>query len=132
MKRLSLFYIFVAVFVLSVFVVTAHAQEEADTVKELSVYGEVQDVSQASNSISVQYYDYDSDEEKMIELVSDSNTKIENAASLAEITKGSWVDVIYAAAGGKNIAKSILVEKEEEPVMDTETVENDMVPVDEE
>ena len=91
------------------------AAKEADQPEELSIYGEVQAVNQASNSLSVQYYDYDSDEEKTIEIALDKDTAIENAAKLDEIKQGDWVDVTYSVSGGKNIAKSIIVEKEEAP-----------------
>lgn len=87
--------------------------EESSAAKEMSIYGEVQAVNAAANSISVQYYDYDSDEEKTIEIVSGKDTKIENAAALDKINKGDWVDVTYVLSEGKNTAKSIIVEKEE-------------------
>ena len=87
--------------------------EDNSAVKELSIYGEVQAVNTVANSLTVQYYDYDSDEEKTVEITADKDTKIENAAALANISKSDWVDITYAAAGGKNLAKSIMVEKEE-------------------
>jgi len=87
--------------------------EEGAAARELSVYGEVQAVNADTNSMNVQYYDYDSDEEKTVDMLANKDTKIENAASLANIAKGDWVDVTYAAADGKNVARSIIVEKEE-------------------
>jgi Cu/Ag efflux protein CusF len=83
--------------------------------EELSVYGEVQAVNAGTNSLTVQYYDYDSDEEKTMEVIADKDSKVENAANLGAIKQGDWVDVTYSAVGGKNIAKSIIVEKEEAP-----------------
>lgn len=91
----------------------APATGENVSVKELSIYGEVQSVNASANSLTVQYYDYDSDEEKTIEITADANTKIENAAALGNINKSDWVDVTYTVADGKNLAKSIMVEKEE-------------------
>lgn len=82
--------------------------------QEISIYGEVKAVNPAASSMTVQYYDYDSDEEKSIEITSDSTTKMENAATIADIKQGNWADVIYTVANGKNTAKSIIVEKEEE------------------
>ena len=82
--------------------------------QEISIYGEVKAVNPATGSVTVQYYDYDSDEEKSIEIVTDANTKMENAATINDVKQGNWADVIYAAASGKNMAKSIIVEKEEE------------------
>ncbi len=86
-----------------------------DAAKELSLYGEVQAVNTAAHSLSVQYYDYDTDEERLADIGADKDTKIENAATLADIKKGDWVDVTYAAKDNKNIAKVIAVEKEEAP-----------------
>ena len=82
--------------------------------QEISIYGEVKAVNPAVSSVTVQYYDYDSDEEKSIEITADSNTKMENAAAITDVKQGNWADVIYTTAGDKNIAKSIIVEKEEE------------------
>ena len=95
--------------------VTAEAPA-ATTVQpqEISIYGEVTAVNPTTSSMTVQYYDYDSDEEKSIEITSDSNTKMENATAITDIKQGNWADVIYTVANGKNIAKSIIVEKEEE------------------
>lgn len=85
--------------------------------EELSIYGEVQSVDAAgAGSMTVQYYDYDADDEKAITIVLDTNTKLENAKSIADIKKGDWADVAYSSEGGKNIAKSVIVEKEEESV----------------
>jgi len=86
---------------------------EAPAVKEISIYGEVQGVNAPANSMTVQYYDYDSDEEKTIEITTNKDTKIENASGMDRINKGDWVDVTYAVSEGKNLAKSVIVEKEE-------------------
>lgn len=91
----------------------AAPKEEIPQPKDLSIYGEVQAVNAAANSFSVQYYNYDTDEEKMIEVLVDKDTKMENAASLNEIKKGDWADVTYVVDAGKNIVKSMIVEKEE-------------------
>ena len=89
----------------------APAQTEA-----LSIYGEVNAVDAASNSIKVLYYDYDSDEEKTIDLVLDKDTKLENAKSVSDIKQLDWVDATYVVKDSKNVATSMIVEKEEEPV----------------
>jgi len=39
---------------------------------------------------------------------------MENAAAISDIKQGNWADVIYSVTDGKNAAKSIIVEKEEE------------------
>ncbi len=98
-------------------VATPPAQAPAEKVvqpQEISIYGEVKAVNAAAGSVTVQYYDYDSDEEKSIDVVTDNNTKMENAATINDIKQGNWADVIYNVANGKNLAKSIIVEKEEE------------------
>lgn len=89
------------------------AAPEAGQPKDVSIYGEVLSVNAAANTMSVQYYDYDSDEEKTVELSVGADTKLENAASLNDVKKGDWVDAIYSSVGGKNAAKSVMVEKEE-------------------
>lgn len=87
--------------------------EAVQSEKELSMYGEVQAVNETAGSVSVQYYDYDSDEEKMADVMIDKDTKMENASGIADIKKGNWVDVTYTVVAGKNVAKSVIVEKEE-------------------
>ena len=91
------------------------ASEKSAQPEEISIYGEIKAVNQAASSVTVQYYDYDSDQEKSIEIMTDSNTKMENAATINDIKQGNWADVIYAIINGKNIAKSIVVEKEDDP-----------------
>jgi len=81
--------------------------------KETSIYGEVQSVNAAAGTVSVQYYDYDSDSEKTVEIVIGKDVKMENAAAVGDIKKGDWVDVTYTSAEGKNSAKAVSVEKEE-------------------
>lgn len=89
------------------------AKEEAPKAADLSIYGEVQSVNIQANSMVVQYYDYDNDEEKSTEVTLDANSKLENAKAIADIKKGDWVDVTYTAVAGKNTAKIVSVEKEE-------------------
>ena len=99
------------------------ASEKSAPPEEISIYGEIKAVNQAASSITVQYYDYDSDQEKSIEITADTNTKIENAATINNIKQGNWADVIYAIINGKNIAKSIVVEKEEDTSAETPKAE---------
>ena len=90
----------------------APAETPAKT-NELSIYGEVQAVNVQAASMSVQYYDYDNDEEKTLEVSLDKDSKLENVKSIAEVKKGDWVDVTYTVTGGKNTAKVVSVETEE-------------------
>jgi len=81
--------------------------------QDMSLYGEIKSVDTASNSITVQYYDYDTDEEKTTSITVDDATKLENAKTISEMKQGDWADITYVVADGKNVAKSIIVEKEE-------------------
>jgi hypothetical protein len=85
----------------------------APQAKEIAIYGEVQAVNAIANTLSVQYYDYDSDSEKTAEVAVAAETKMENAKSASDVKKGDWVDVTYVVSGQKNIAKTVSVEKEE-------------------
>lgn len=104
-------------------------KETATQTGEVSIYGEVQSVNQASNSVTVQYYDYDSDEEKAVDVTLDKDTKLDGIVILNDLKQNDWVDVTYSVSGGKNIAKSVKLEKEEEataepaPVPETGTQE---------
>ena len=87
--------------------------EEAAKPKELFIYGEVQAVNAQTASMTVQYYDYDSDEEKTLEVALDKNSRLENVKSVDEIKRGDWVDVTCISSLGKKIALNVIVEKEE-------------------
>lgn len=87
--------------------------EQPAKVSELSIYGEVQSVNAQASSMSVQYYDYDNDVEKTLEVSTDKDSKLENVKAISEVKKGDWVDVTYVVTGGKNIAKIVSVEVEE-------------------
>ena len=100
--------------------------------EEMTVYGEVKAVNAASNSVSLEYYDYDSDEEKRMEVVLDANTKLENAAALASVKEGDWIDVVYSLSDGKNLAKSVAVEEDTEFEEDLATEAKAPAAVDEE
>jgi hypothetical protein len=87
--------------------------EAAVKTNELSIYGEVQAVNVQAASLSVQYYDYDNDEEKTMEISLDKDSRLENVKAIGEVKKGDWVDAAYTVTGGKNIAKMISVETED-------------------
>lgn len=117
MRRMSYpgLLVIVSAFILTV--APVFSQDEPAVVsagEESAIYGEVKSVDAAACTIQVQYYDYDSDDEKTVQIKSDKKTKMENAQSLADIKEGDWVDVVYAYGVGDNIAKSIIVEKEED------------------
>lgn len=89
------------------------ADPEALKAGEMAIYGEVQSVDAAAGTMDVQYYDYDSDSEKTLTVAVTDATTMENAASLAGITKGDWADVVYVTKDGKDTATLVTVEKEE-------------------
>jgi hypothetical protein len=100
----------------------APAEAPAKT-DELSIYGEVQAVNAQAASMSVQYYDYDNDEEKTLELSLDKDSKLENVKAIDAVKKGDWVDVTYTVTGGKNIARNVNVETEEVAAEDSAPVD---------
>ena len=91
----------------------AAAVEAVAKTNELSIYGEVQAVNVQAASISVQYYDYDNDEERSLEVSLDKDSKLENVKAIGEVKKGDWVDVTYTVTDGRNMAKMVSVEAEE-------------------
>lgn len=93
-------------------------QAAVDAPTDAIIYGEVQAVDPAGGTMNVLYYDYDSDEEKTIDLLVGGGAAIENADGLAAITKGDWADITFRPQDdGTNRVSSIIVERdEEEPV----------------
>ena len=81
--------------------------------EEISIYGEIKSVNVAANSITVKYYDYDSDNEKSVEITADNNTKMEGVPAISDIKQGNWADINYTVVNGKNVAKSVVVEKDD-------------------
>jgi regulatory protein YycI of two-component signal transduction system YycFG len=136
MLRKELGFVALSIFIVSILVAAsaysqdAQAPAQDQTVKEqveatmkseeLSIYGEVQSVdTQGAGSLTVQYYDYDTDEEKTITIAADANTAMENVKAMSDIKKGDWADISYTVADGKSVAISIVVEKEEETAPET-------------
>jgi len=85
----------------------------APAADELYIYGEVQAADAEARTMTIQYYDYDADEEKTISISCEVATKFENAASVGDMKKGDWADVMYILKDGKIVAKSVVLEKEE-------------------
>ena len=83
---------------------------------ETSINGVVQAVDSVTNSLAVQYYDYESGQEKGIEITVNKDTKIGNVSSLTDIKRGDKANVTYTVSNAGNIAKSMWVEKGKEPV----------------
>ncbi|MBI5145563.1 MAG: hypothetical protein HZA27_05215 [Candidatus Omnitrophica bacterium] len=94
---------------------TAPAQESLATETDIQwVWGEVVSVSLENKEILVKYMDYETDNEKEMSVVVDDKTIYENAKSLEEIKPQDTLSIDYiVTAEGKNIAKTIGVEKPE-------------------
>jgi len=69
---------------------SAATAQPSSQARELSIYGEVQSVDAQANSMRVQYYDYDADDEKTAELIVNSETKLENANAISDVKKTDW------------------------------------------
>lgn len=79
------------------------------------VWGEVSSVDTQNSAIKVKYLDYETDQEKEIVIGVDQNTIYENVSGVAEIKPAAIVGIDYIVSGeGKNIAKNISVEIEEQ------------------
>lgn len=87
---------------------------EASQPEEMSIYGEVISINEETNSVNLRYYDYDSDEEKAQDVFFDKDTKMQNIQAIKDIKAGDWIDAVYITKDGKDIAKSVIIEKEED------------------
>lgn len=84
------------------------------------VWGEVTAVDALAKTITLKYLDYETDQEKEIVLTVDDSTAYDNVKSLEEIQLKDNLSVDYISKDGKNIAKSISLEKSESaPAEDT-------------
>ncbi len=92
------------------------AQQPQDAENDLQwVWGEVSAVDTARQEIGIRYLDYETDNEKEMTLTIDSDTILENAQALSDIKVQDTLSVDYLAApDGKNLAKTISLEKYEE------------------
>jgi len=80
------------------------------------VWGEVVSVDAANNQINVKFLDYETDVEKEVAINVDDKTTYENVQSINEIKPKDTVSIDYIVnPDGQNIARSISIEKAEEP-----------------
>lgn len=77
------------------------------------VWGEVYNIDLANKAITVKYLDYETDQEKEMNLVVDEKTSFENVKSLEGLRLKDAVSVDYSVTDGKALAKSISVENQE-------------------
>ena len=93
--------------------VASLAQSEPEV---LWVWGEVAAVDLVKKSLTLKYLDYESDEEKDIDIVTNEKTGYESIKSLDDITAKSVLSVDYIVQDGLNIAKNISFERGELPI----------------
>lgn len=78
------------------------------------LWGEVSSIDIQKGELSVQYLDYDTDQDKEVTVEADDKTTYENVSSLIDIKPGDTVSVDYLSfPDEKNVAKKISVEKPE-------------------
>lgn len=91
----------------------ATPQESSDSPNTQWVWGEVTGVDAQNKSVSLKYLDYETDQEKDMAIATDELTNYDNAKSLGEIQPKDNISVDYVVKDGKNIAKTIGLEKAE-------------------
>lgn len=79
------------------------------------VWGEVTGVDAIGKNITLKYLDYETDQEKQISLEVDDSTVYDNVKSLEGIQLKDNLSVDYISKDGKNLAKSISLERSENP-----------------
>jgi len=78
------------------------------------VWGEVSILDTQNKAILVKYFDYETDQEKEINIDIDDKTTYENIKSMDELKPKDTVSIDYIVSpDGKNIAKNISIEKPE-------------------
>lgn len=110
--RISLIWGIIASLIFVSLVFSQETQTEPDI---QWLWGEVLYTDIQNKDILVKYLDFESDQEKEINIDVDEKTTFENIKSFDEIKTKDNVSVDYTInADGKNIAKNIVVEKSEE------------------
>lgn len=78
------------------------------------LWGEVVSVDIQNKELTVNYLDYETDQEREIKIVVDNNTTYENAKELLDIKPKDPISIDYMTnSEGKNIARNISIEKPE-------------------
>jgi len=87
-------------------------QNEPDT---QWVWGEVVTLDAQGKTLLLKYLDYETDQEKEINIATDDKTTFENIKSIDQIRLKDILSIDYiVSASGENIAKNISVEKPED------------------
>jgi len=130
MRRLKFGVLIVAVSLISLNIAISFAQEKTepkeqaanqpvlDATDTLWLWGEVSVLNPENKQITVKYLDYDTDNEKEINITVDDKTTYEYVKALNEIKLQDTVSVDYVLGPqDKYIAKNISVEKPDETVV---------------
>ena len=99
------------IFISANLIFSQEAQNNPDT---QWVWGEVSTLDTQNKAILVKYFDYETDQEKEINIDIDDKTTYENIKSMDELKPKDTVSIDYIVSpDGKNIAKNISIEKPE-------------------
>jgi len=99
------------IFISANLIFSQEAQNNPDT---QWVWGEVSTLDTQNKAILVKYFDYETDQEKEININIDDKTTYENIKSMDELKPKDTVSIDYIVSpDGKNIAKNISIEKPE-------------------
>lgn len=78
-------------------------------------WGEVVNLDPSVGTITLKYLDYETDQEKELQVVVDEKTTLENIKDLSELKIKDTLSIDYiAAADNRNLAKNISLEKTDE------------------
>lgn len=112
--KFRMFVLGIAAFLIFTSVIASFAQEQAAELENQWLWGEIDSVDIQENEVMVRYLDYDTEQEKEINITVDEKTIYENVDSLLDIKPRDAVSVNYLILPeGKNLAKNISVENPE-------------------
>ncbi|MFA5144713.1 MAG: hypothetical protein WC723_01715 [Candidatus Omnitrophota bacterium] len=112
MKNRRILILCIAVFLVFISTNLVFSQEGQDNPDTQWVWGEVSALDAQARTILVKYLDYETDQEKDINVSIADATTYENIKSLDELKLSDAVSIDYVVSpDGKNIAKNISVEK---------------------
>ena len=79
--------------------------------QKISICGEIVSVNKTADQMIVKYDDYENNGKKLILIEMDNNTEIQQKEDLKGIERGYFTDVDYVVVSGRNMAKTIIIEK---------------------
>ena len=107
-------------------VVISNQQSSSEKESDLQwAWGEVTNLDNQANNITLKYLDYETDQEKELVLAIDEKTTFENIKDFNEVKLGDTLSIDYiTGADNKNIAKNISFEKPDASSVSASEVEN--------